>query len=152
MALKQDKYDIEVRYDVQSSGWIIYGWNNYFDRYNKNRSIEESECSVNWNTGQRKKVWKQKKGRYIQAFYKNTVLWIRQPKQVEQQATPLIQILMRTYHNGLKQVVVKRKRLECLIVGETLTLRIQTNKWKEVVLNRKRLKYISVSERVTLKL
>ena len=50
IVLKRGKYDIEVRDDyaikrkqiflfyatnVQSSVWIIYGWDFYFDRYNK---------------------------------------------------------------------------------------------------------------------
>ena len=36
----------------------------------------------------------------------------------EQQVTPTIQNLMQTYHIESKQAVMKRKRLECVSVGE----------------------------------
>ena len=83
MSLKQDKYDIEVRYDVQSSGWIIYGWNFDFDRYNKKISMEEAECNGIWKTKQRKKRQKQKKEGTSKPFPKYSVLWIRQTKHVK---------------------------------------------------------------------
>ena len=44
-------------------------------------------------------------------LHEMAVLWIRQPKQVEQQLTPTIQILMLTHHDGVKQTEVKRKIL-----------------------------------------
>ena len=60
---------------------------------------------------------KRKSGTY-KLSPKNPVLWIIQHEQVEQQVTPPIQILIPTYHNGLIQAVVKRKRLECVCVEE----------------------------------
>ena len=42
---------------------------------------------------------------------------MREPEQVEQKLTPPTRIQMRTYHSGAKQAVVKRKRLEYIIVG-----------------------------------
>ena len=49
--------------NVQSFGCIIFTWKMSFDRYNNERSVEESECSINWKTEQRKKFQKQKKGK-----------------------------------------------------------------------------------------
>ena len=48
---------------------------------------------------------------------KKAVFLIRQPKQVEQQVTPTIQILMRTHPYGVKQALVKSKILECVRIG-----------------------------------
>ena len=39
-------------------------------------------------------------------------------EQFEQQVTPQIKILMLTYRNEVKKAVAKRKRLECVSVGE----------------------------------
>ena len=50
------------------------------------------------------------------------------PKQVGQQVRTSIQILMLTYHNGVKEAVAKRKILECVSVGEKGMLRLQMNK------------------------
>ena len=74
-------------------------------------------------------------------------MWIRQPEQVEQQVTPPIHFLMRTYQNGVKQAVVKRKIIQWLRVGEKVMLKIKSNNWKEQVAKRKRLKYLSVAEK-----
>ena len=52
------------------------------------------------------------------------VLWMKQTQQVEQTVTPTIKILMLTYHIGVKQEVVKNKRLECASWGENLMLRL----------------------------
>ena len=79
---------------------------------------------------------------------KNSVLWIRQTEQVEQQVTPTIQIIIQTHHDGVTQVLVKRERLECVRVGEKLMLRIQKKMWNEKLVNRKRLKYLSVFSHV----
>ena len=46
------------------------------------------------------------------------VLRIKQSEQVKQQVIPPIKILMLTYHNGLKQSVVKKKILGCISVRE----------------------------------
>ena len=83
-------------------------------------------------------------------FPKKSVLWIKQPKQVEQQVTPTIQNLMLTYHIGVKQSAVKRKILESISVGEKLMLRLQTKKWKGEAVKWKRLKYLSIAETITL--
>ena len=40
---------------------------------------------------------------------------------------------MRTHHYRVKQVVVKRKILECLRVGEKVILWLQTKKWEEEI-------------------
>ena len=53
---------------------------------------------------------------------KEFVLWRRQPKKVEQQVTPIIQILILTYHNVVKKAVVKRKIFEWVSVGEKVML------------------------------
>ena len=45
-------------------------------------------------------------------------MWIKQNKKVEQQVTPTIQNLMQKYHIESKQAGTKRKRLECVSVGE----------------------------------
>ena len=74
-------------------------------------------------------------------------MWIRQPKQVEKQVTPPIQILMLTYHNGVMQAVAKKNILECVSVGEKVMLRLQMRIWKEQVVKRKRLKYLSVADK-----
>ena len=83
---------------------------------------------------------------------KKHIFWIRQPEQVKQQVTPPIKNLIRTYHNGVKQSVVKSNILECVRVGEKVMLIILTKKWKEKVVNSKILKYLSVAEKVMLKL
>ena len=57
-------------------------------------------------------------------YPKNPVLCIRQPKQVEQQVTPTIQVLMQKFNVGVKQAVVKRNILECVSAGEKLMLRL----------------------------
>ena len=81
--------------------------------------IPSAGCSGNLKIEQRKKGKKQKKYSYIQAFSKNkSVLWIRQPEQVDQQVTPPIQMLMITYHNIVKQSVLKRNILGCVSVGK----------------------------------
>ena len=52
----------------------------------------------------------------------------------------------------MKQGALKRKMLECVIVGEKVILSIQTkNKMKKVVM-RRRINYISVVGKVTLKI
>ena len=53
------------------------------------------------------------------------------PKQVKQQVTPTVQILIWTHHYAVQKAVEKRKILECVRVGEKLMLRIQAKKWKE---------------------
>ena len=66
MALKQDKYDMEVQNDdaikhcpnilwffptnLQSPWWIIFTWKSYFEKYNHRKSINESECNGSWTT------------------------------------------------------------------------------------------------------
>ena len=81
---------------------------------------------------------------------KYPVLWIRQHEQVEQQVTPPIKILMLTYHNGVKQVVVKMMRLEFVSVREQVILRLKFRKRKEVLVKWNRFKYLSVAETITL--
>ena len=51
----------------------------------------------------------------------------------------------------MKQGAVKRKMLECVIVGEKVILSIQTNDKMEKVVKRRRLNYLSVVGKVTLK-
>ena len=55
-------------------------------------------------------------------YPKNNILLIGEHEKVEQQVTHRIRILMRTYQIGEKQSVVKRKRLECVSVGEKVML------------------------------
>ena len=74
-------------------------------------------------------------------------MWIKQPEKVEQQVTPPIQMLILTYHNGVKQAVAKKKILEWVSVGEKEMLRLQMRKWKEAVVKWRRLKYVSVGEK-----
>ena len=136
--------------DVQSSIWIIYTWKRSFDRYYRKISIKEAECSGNWKTEQRKNPKNKRKEGTSKTSPKNSVLWIKQPEQVEQKVTPPIQILMLTYHNGVKQKSAKINILECISLGENVTLRLKMRKWKKEVVKRKRLKYVSVAEKVTL--
>ena len=49
---------------------------------------------------------------------------LNKPEKVEQQEIPPIQILMWTYHNGVKQAVVKRKILEYISVGDDVELKL----------------------------
>ena len=71
------------------------------DKYNNKISIEEAECRLNWKTEQIKARNKMKEGT-SKTSPKKPILWIRQPKQVKQQSTTSIQILMLTYHNGVR--------------------------------------------------
>ena len=112
--------------------WIDYTYAEIsFDRYNQVILIEEAEWSGNWKTEQRNRFQKPKKGMYIWASSKKDVLWIKQPKQVKQQVTPPIQILMLTYHNQVNQAAVKRWILECISEGEKVMLILQMRKWKK---------------------
>ena len=52
----------------------------------------------------------------------------------------------------VNQVVVKRKMLECVKVGEKVILRIQTKNQMEKVFKRKRLNHLSVVEKGKLKM
>ena len=57
---------------------------------------------------------------------------------------------MLTYHNGVKQSVVKINILEFVSVGEKLMLILQMRKWKEKVVKWKRLKYLGIAEKFIL--
>ena len=111
--------------NVQSPGWIIFTRKISFDRYDHKILIDESECIRNWKTEQTKKVQKQNKGRYIYAFYRNPVFWKKTIITSREQVTPPIKILMLTYHNGVKQELMKSKILKCVSVGEKSMLRLQ---------------------------
>ena len=52
----------------------------------------------------------------------------------------------------MKQGAVKRKMLECVIVGEKLILNIKKNNQMEKVVRRSRLNYLSMVGKVTLKI
>ena len=86
----------------------------YFDRCDNERPIKESECSIDWKTEQIKKSRNKRKEGTSKPSQKKPILWIIEPKKVEQQVALPIQILMQKYHIGLKQAVVKRNRLECI--------------------------------------
>ena len=118
-----------------------------FDIHNQRRSIEESEFSGNWKTEKKKKG---KKEGTSWPSKEKAVLWIKQYEQVEQQVTPPIQILMWTYHNGVKQAVVKRNIMECVSVGEKVMLRLKMKKWNGKLLKWNRLKYLSAAKKFTL--
>ena len=47
---------------------------------------------------------------------------------------------MWTYHNGVKQAVMKRDILEYVRVAEKVRLRIKNKEWKGKLVKRKRLK------------
>ena len=82
-----------------------------FDRYDNERSIEEAERRRHWKTEQIKEGLKKIKEGTSKPYPKKHVLWIGQPKQSNKQVTPKIQIIILTYHNGVKQSVVKKKML-----------------------------------------
>ena len=93
-----------------------------FDRYNQRISIWGSRMQRKLKNWTDKKFQKKIKEGTSKPNPKNAVLWIKQPEKFEQQVTPPIQILIWTYHNGVKQAVANMKILECVSVGEKLML------------------------------
>ena len=73
---------------------------------------------LNRETNTETKEWKV----HLILLQKKPVLWVRQPKQFEQQVTPPIQILMRISHIGVKQALDKTNILEWVSVGEKVML------------------------------
>ena len=166
MALNWDKSDIEVKNgDAIKHNQIFCDFMQWtfncldelylreillFDRCNNEISIEEAECSENWNPEQRKKCQKKRKEGTYKPSPKKDFLQIKLPEQFDKQVTPPIQFLMLTYHNGVNQAVAKKKILACVSLGEILMLRLHMRKWKEKLVKCKRLKYLSVAEKVIL--
>ena len=95
-----------------------------FDIYNHELLIKEAEYSRNCKSGKRKSTETKERKVHLSLHQTNPVLWIRKPKQVEQQVTPPIKILMLTYHNGVKEEVVNMNRLEFVSIGGKVMLRL----------------------------
>ena len=168
MALKRDKYYIEVWYDdAIKRKRIFFGFmqktfnrldglymdENFIliDTIKKDQLRKHSAAEV--EILNREKKYRNKKRKvHLSLLQKKAVFWIRKTEQVEQQKTPPIQILMRTYQNLLKQAIMKKNILECVRVGEKIMLRIQIKNRNEKLVKSKRLKSLSVAEKVTLKL
>ena len=108
MALKRDKYYIEIQNDdAIKCNQILFDfmqqysivWMDYiymkksFDRYNHRKSIKEAYCSGSWNNEQKKRIETKIRKAHPSLLQKKAVLWIRQPEQVKQQVTPKIKIL-----------------------------------------------------------
>ena len=73
-------------------------------------------------------------------------------KPVKRIVTPTNQIQMQKKVHVMKQGAVKRKMLECVIVGEKLILSLQTKNQTEKVVRRRGLNYLSLVGKVTLKI
>ena len=76
---------------------------------------------------------------------------MRQTELFKRIVTPTNQIRMQKNVRVMKQGTVKRKMLECVIVGEKVILSIQTKNQMEKVVKMRRLNYLSVVGKVTLK-
>ena len=93
---------------------------NYFDRYNHQKSIKEAECGVSWNTEQKKKDRNKNKEGKSKPSPKKGCFVNKTNRKSQKKVTPTIHILIRTHQYGVKQVVVRKKILECVRVGEKL--------------------------------
>ena len=121
-----------------------------FDRCDHERSLEEAECIGNWKTEQTKKARNKRKEGKSKPSPKIFCLGIKQTEQFDQQVTPLVQILIGTYHIGVKQALAKRNRFECVSIGEKNNVEIINEEVKVSSNEAEVIKYVSLGENFTL--
>ena len=131
MALKRNKDAIEIQGDdaIKRNRLFFYFMLRMFNHLNQ---LYEKEKSLLIDT-----ILKYQSRKYSakeitsKPSPKKVVLRMRQTELIKQIVTPTNQIRMKKNVHVMKQGVVKRKMLECVIVGEKVILSIQTKNQME---------------------